>query len=260
MTEFSRFAGELAREAGRIIQSGFGQESNIRIKADTSPVSSIDLAVNNYVLQGIQQNFPNHTILAEEKSILVPDSDYTWVCDPLDGTVAFIHGIPTVAFSLALFQNGKLLLGLTYDPFLDRLWFADQNTPTVLNNKAVQVSKTAALEAATIGLPSWRKARFASPLLHPELEKASNYIVNTCSVAYMGSLVASGGLDAAIYLDCYAHDIAAVKILVERAGGKVTSLWGTDQPYNQDLNGAIISNGKIHDKLEAIVHKTILRG
>src|ERR1700733_11062705 len=97
---FRDFAVSLATEAATQLASDFHRNGPTSWKADGTPVTSTDLAVNDLVIDAVRQSYPSHSVLGEEKSALNGDSaEWTWVCDPLDGTIPFGHSIPTFAFS-----------------------------------------------------------------------------------------------------------------------------------------------------------------
>lgn len=113
------FASALAREAGVIIRSHFGFGIAKTVKEDSTPLTIADTTVNDLVVRKIQETFPDHDILAEEGSPPLRGKKDIWICDPIDGTVPFVQGVPTVTFALALVRDGVPILGVAYDPLLD---------------------------------------------------------------------------------------------------------------------------------------------
>ena len=221
--------------------ANFGLGMKKEWKADSSPVTKTDIAVNQLVIDQVAKFFPAHNVLGEEQSSLKNKSEYLWVCDPVDGTVPFSHGIPTFVFSLALVKDGEPILGLVYDPFMDRIFFAEKNKGAFLNGKKIKVNK---LDMSR-GVIGWDNAGMS------EMRKKFPNIACIClwCICYEGALVASGELQATYYGHIYAHDIAALKVIVEEAGGKVTDKQGKEQRYDQKINGALISNGLVHKQL-----------
>src|SRR6185369_6851970 len=96
------FALQMAQEAGGIIRSNFSMGMKKEWKEDVTPVTVSDLAINKDLIEGVKQHFPGHSVYGEEESALIDGAEYVWVCDPVDGTLPFSHGIPTCMFSLAL--------------------------------------------------------------------------------------------------------------------------------------------------------------
>jgi fructose-1,6-bisphosphatase/inositol monophosphatase family enzyme len=249
MNEKLEFAVGLAREAGEIMKENFSLGMKKEWKEDDSPITVTDIAINTLVLKAIQEKYPMHSFVGEEGSKVI-DSEYTWVCDPVDGTVPFSHGFPTFVFSLALTRNGESILGVIYDPMMDRLLHAEKGNGAFLNGKRITVSdntqfnKRMFIEAGGYSV---------LPTLQNVLADEGCRILSFYSCVYAGMLVASGELAGGIYKGDKSWDAAAVKIIVEEAGGKVTDLKGEEQRYDGEINGFIASNGLIHTKLVDLI-------
>ncbi|MBI4272350.1 inositol monophosphatase [Candidatus Uhrbacteria bacterium] len=254
--EYKQFAINLAKEAGGIMRANFMLGMKREWKEDNSPVTETDLKINQLVLDSIQKEFPDHSVLAEEGSALKAGSEYTWVCDPLDGTIPFSHGLGISVFSLALVQQGKSILGVVYDPFFDRLYYAQKNKGAFLNEKPIKVSSQQIFERGCVefSIPRHRTNEF--PSLYNNLRNTGAKTMSLLTTVHAGALVASGEFLATLYLLNHAHDVAALKILVEEAGGRVTDIDGNDQRYDRPINGAIISNGLVHDQLVDLIKKS----
>ena len=240
------FAVKLAQAAGKTMLKNFSLGMKKQWKEDNSPVTATDHAINQMVIEEIKKAYPDMSILGEEASHMIEGSEYTWVCDPIDGTVPFAYGVPTSVFELALVKDGEPILGIIYDPFLDRLFEAQKGQGALLNGQPIHVSdaKSFKLNIAGAGEPSMIAALYEN----------GARAMNVLSIAYVSALVASGELVAAIaYTWAGPWDIAAVKLIVEEAGGTVTSLDGKEQRYDQKINGAAISNGYLHESLLEII-------
>lgn len=255
---YKNFAIDLAKRAGEVIRANFVLGMEKEIKDDGSPVTKTDKAINSMVIGEVKKNFPDHAVIGEEESHVIENHEYAWVCDPVDGTVPFSHGIPTCAFSLALVHNGTPVLGIAYDPFMDRMIVGQKGKGAFLNGKKIAVSEKVGIEKAYITTTVFKHMTYPMHNFIDDLIfKYNSHHVGMNSVVYKCMLVAMGELDAAIFPHHTAHDIAAVKVIVEEAGGKVTDLWGDEQRYDQPLKGAVITNGKIHDELLEVI-KTYL--
>jgi fructose-1,6-bisphosphatase/inositol monophosphatase family enzyme len=238
---YKQFSINLAKQAGKIMLANFKGGMKKQWKKDHSPVTKTDLAINSMVIKEVKKNFPGHDVLGEEKSSRENNGEFLWVCDPVDGTVPFSHATPTFVFSLALVKNGKSILGVIYDPFMDRLFFAEIGKGATLNGKKIKVNK----EGLSNSVAGWG-AKTMSYLK----EKFPNVtFVSMHCICYEGMLVASGEFVAAFYDHVNAHDVAALKVIVEEAGGKVTDHHGKEQRYDGKINGALISNKKVHKDL-----------
>lgn len=256
--EYKDFAIDLAKRAGEIMRQNFKLGMSVEYKSDKSIVTEADIAINKMVIDKVKEEFPGHDILGEEESDIQANSEYLWVCDPIDGTSPFSHGVPTCAFSLALVKNGESIVGVCYDPFLDRMVFAEKNKGATLNNIDISVSNTQKpQENGLIDICSFIRARYQLWPLYETFAKLGVRTSKLGSIVYPGMLVACGEATAAIFPHTGCHDIAALKIIVEEAGGKVTDLFGNEQRYDQAIKGAIVSNGKIHDLLVKEVGKVL---
>jgi myo-inositol-1(or 4)-monophosphatase len=250
------FALDMARKAGEVIRTNFTMGVMKKDwKGDHSPLTVTDQTINAMVMGAVTDIFPNDSLIAEEGSVLKEGSEYVWVCDPVDGTFPFSHGIPICVFALALVKNGEPVLGVIYDPFQERMYFAEKGKGAFLNDRQIHVAENDKLERTLIGLGNWKNAYRQSGRLVETLMAHHAAVMNLGSILYMGMLVASGEFSATIFPGRQPHDNAALKILVEEAGGKMTSLSGEDQRYDQLVKGHIAANHKLHEQLVKIVQE-----
>lgn len=247
-------AHSLALQAGSIIKAELKLGITRKWKSDATPVTVVDQQVNQLVIDTIHSEFPEHSILAEEGSDLTRSKEFVWVCDPIDGTFPFMHGIPISTFTLALVQNGQPILGLIYDPFMDRLFTAQMGQGTKLNSETIHPSAVRTIENTTIGVVFWKgNMDIFSPLL-TKLTDAGGKIIDLCSVAYMDALVTTGELSAVIFPGLSAHDSAAAKIIVEESGGIFSSLTGEIDRYDEPVHGHIAAaNPKIYAQIQSLL-------
>ncbi len=252
--DYKNVAIDLAKKAGEILRANFKLGMDKQWKEDHSPVTETDIAINSLVLKEIKSHFPEHSILSEEGNDFSEKSEYVWVCDPVDGTHNFAHGIPTFAFSLALVQNGAPILGLVYDPILDRLFFAQRGKGATLNGEPIHVSFSAEVKRTVIGFGKTKGVINLFPI-NEELNGRGVRLIGGLSICYMGALVAAGELSAVIFGGRDPHDTAAVQILVEEAGGKATDLFGKNERYDQKVEGQLATNGLVHQEILDIISK-----
>lgn len=243
------FATSLAQKAGTLMRENFSLGMKKEWKEDTTPVTATDTKINEMVLKACEANYPQYSFIGEEGSRLI-ESEYSWVCDPIDGTMPFSYGWPTFAFSLALTRKGESILGVIYDPICDRLLHAEKGTGTFLNGKKIRVSEAPKLDLTTF-VETTGSRNF--PMLQDRLIAAGCRVLGLYSCVYGGMLVAAGELVGCIYKYDKPWDAAAVKIIVEEAGGKVTDLKGVEQRYDATINGFIASNGVVHQELIELI-------
>lgn len=245
---YKDFAINMAKDAGEIIRRNFVSGMSKEWKSDLTPVTETDYRINTMLIERVQKEYPNCGVLGEEESFN-EKAQNLWVCDPVDGTIPFSHGVPICTFGLALVKDGEVILGLIYDPFMDNMFFAEKGVGAFLNGEKISVSDRSETNKSLIELTNWARAPYYMANLLDLLEKDGAITTHYCSILYFCALVALGEYIGDIYAGDLPHDVAAAKIIVEEAGGKVTDLFGEEQRYDQKIKGAIISNGKTHQYL-----------
>lgn len=250
------FAKKLAYDAGEIMRKYFNQVDISRYKADNTIVTLADEEINQMVIDRVSENYPDHGVYGEEDSS-GRDKNILWVCDPLDGTAMYARGIPVAVFSIALVVDGEPQLGVVYDPWTDRMYSATKAGGAYLNDKQIRVNKySLADRGAVIGYDYVSGMPFNTLKAAYNLHK-NTYLMSIGSMVHGVILVASGVSVAYIASGSRPHDIAAAKIIVEEAGGRVTSIYGEDQRYDRDIKGAVISNGVVHDEIIRAIKKEL---
>ena len=246
---YLNFAIDIAKYAGKVILKYFSQDNGQKYKDDNTIVTLADTEINSYLITKVKEKYPNHAVDGEEEQF--GKSNYKWVCDPVDGTAMYARHIPVAVFSLALVIDGIPVLGVIYDPFTDNLYSAIKGQGAYKNSKPINVNNYKLDDIKSVAnFDIWPKAEYDIIDVIKELGKKT-YFVAIGSVIRACTCVASGEFNLAIFpgtkhKNC---DIAAAKVIVEEAGGKVTDLFGKEQRYDQNINGAIISNGVVHDEV-----------
>lgn len=252
MQQLLQFAISIAREAGDTMRLYYNSpEKGVQTKDDQSPVTLADTKINQLLITRVEQQYPAHGVLGEELSTFTDQRD-VWVCDPIDGTAPFIFGLPTAMFSLAFVRDGEPLIGVAYDPFMDRLFTAIKGEEAYCNDAVISVEKHP-MEKAQVAGPSYVAGLLRAQALYEDIAARGAYVPMFPGNVYKCTLIAEGRVHGRIFGGKGAHDIAALKVIVEAAGGKVTDLEGNEQRYDQPLKGAVISNGTIHDDLLDVV-------
>lgn len=256
MQDYVVFATSLAHQAGDVMREHFLHDTQTQVKADKSLVTIADIKINQLVIDAVAAQYPGHSVLAEEKSALT-DSTHVWVCDPIDGTYFFAHGIALGTFMLTLVIDGEPKVAVIYEPITNRLYHAIKGEGAYCNTVKLQVNTDTFGAGARIDVSDSKShaikdLRPIGNILHDKDIK----IECIRATGLVGSMVATGALTAALYPGKYPHDVAAIKLIVEEAGGRVTDLNGQSQRYDQPTNGAIISNGLVHDELIKIITQT----
>jgi fructose-1,6-bisphosphatase/inositol monophosphatase family enzyme len=251
MNDYLEFAKLLAHKAGDIMLKYFDQALQHHIKEDKQIVTIADEEINQMVIEQVEAVYPEHSILGEEASVN-KKSDYVWVCDPIDGTVPYSRGIPVSVFSLALVENGNPIVGVVYDPYTKRLYSAAKSSGAFLNDNPIKVSTKKLARHSIINVEWWSDAEYeVEGPLHKISAETNTYVLKIGSIIQASCLVAAGKFEAAVFSGTVGKymDIAAIKVIVEEAGGKVTDLFGDDQRYDKDIKGAVISNELVHSDI-----------
>ncbi len=256
MQGYLDFAQSLAREAGVIMNHYFLNDERTW-KEDATPLTKADTEINDFVITRIRQAYPDHSIHGEEKSDY-KNSTYMWVCDPVDGTLPYSSGISASTFSLALVIDGVSTVGVVYDPFNDRLFHAIKGSGAYINDVPMHVSDQTTLDNAIINTEVLYYPKFdlevpLSSAVRDILVDKGAKTIQLWSSVLSAVLVANGSLTAVIMNGKTIQDGAAIKVIVDEAGGKVTDMYGNDQRYDQPARGFIASNGHVHDELVQII-------
>jgi len=217
---------ELAKQSGEFIRP-FSSEPGLAIenKADASPVTHADRGAEELMRRLITQKFPHHGIIGEEHGSDRPDAEFVWVLDPIDGTKAFISGVPLWGTLIALLQRGEPVLGCIHQPILGQLMIGDGFT-TTLNGRPTAVRATTRLSEATLltsdtlNLAKYRNGAACERLVQQVK------LFRTWGDCYGYLLVASGWADICIDPIMNPWDIAALIPIVRGAGGTITDWTG----------------------------------
>ena len=249
MDEYLKFAIEFAMESGKIMLKYFNKDNGESYKFDQTIVTKADTEINQLLINKVKEKYPDHCVDGEEDQF--GKSNYVWVCDPVDGTAMYARHIPVAVFSLALVVDGEPKIGVVYDPFTKSIYYATKDKGAYKNGERIKVNDFPLEDMRSVShFDMWPEAEYN---VFDSIKKLGEktYFVGIGSVIRACMCVASGDFSLVIFpgtkhKNC---DIAATKIIVEEAGGKVTNLFGDNQRYDKDILGAIVSNGLAHDEI-----------
>lgn len=249
---FLDFALETAREAGQIIRLGWDTSFQIFEKGTGGDlVTEVDLAVEKAIFKKIGSKYAHHRHLGEETGGNISlDEGYVWVIDPVDGTTNFSHRFPFVAVSIALLHLGEPVVGVVYNPITEELFWATKGGGAFLHGKPCKVSSIDQLP----------KALLATGFAYDRRETDDNNYREFCHLTQVSqgvrragcasldlAYVAAGRIDGYWERGLKPWDIAAGILLVEEAGGKISSYEGGQLDIS---SGRILaSNGRLHTQL-----------
>jgi len=243
-------AQEAALAAGRLLKEELGQVREVRHKGFRDLVTELDLAAQAEITARIRQAFPGHGLMAEEDDSKPDLAGPIWIVDPLDGTTNFVHGLPAYSVSICLALDGKLTVGVIFDPERDELFWAKAGQGAWLNGRPMKVSGVDSLSQSLV------VTGFAYDVekhLDEDLARFGRMLVASQAVRRLGSAaldlawVACGRMEAFWEEGLQPWDLAAGALLVVEAGGVVTSLQGG--PFEL-LSGKILaSNGLVQEEM-----------
>jgi histidinol-phosphatase len=244
------FALQLADRADAIALEHFrSTRLAVETKPDLTPVTAADRAVEGALRAAIESERPGDEVLGEEYGLRPGrGSGRRWIVDPIDGTRNYLRGTPVFATLIALEQDGEIVAGVASAPALGRRWWAARGEGSFADGEPIRVSRVRSLKEATISYTSAAAAR------RPGLSEQISSLARRCSASrrledfWQHVLVAEGRIDAAIDPVVSVWDLAALKVIVEEAGGRLTDLAGD---VCLDGGSALSSNGILHQDVLA---------
>jgi len=240
---------EAVQHAEAIILKYLDKDMQVQLKDDQSPVTVADKEAEEAIKACIAATFPDHTFYGEEgeKPDLANHRGYTWIIDPIDGTKSYVRGNPLIATQLALLHDGEFIVGISNAPLMHELVYAEKGKGCFCNGKQVHVSGVAALPDAYVSFGSLKyfvqQGNIEALLALSQQARWARGIGDFWSY----HLLAQGKLEVMIEAPTKLWDIAALKVIVEEAGGTMTQLDG--QPVTAETRTALATNGVLHDEV-----------
>ena len=225
-----------SEKASKILIRDFGEIEKLQVskKGPRDFVTNADLKAEKIIIEELKKAKPNYSIICEESGIENnKDKDNTWIIDPIDGTVNFLHGVPHFAISIALKSKDEIVSGLVFDPIKNEMFYAEKNSGAFFNNQRIRVSKKNQIDDCLFVAGGKMKEE-------PNLP----YRKSGCAALDM-AYVASGRYDGYFQHNLNLWDIAAGIVLVKEAGGIVNKI---DLSINKNIK-IIASSADINPKL-----------
>ena len=225
-------------KASKTIIRDFGELENLQVskKGPNDFVTKTDRRVEKILIEELSKSKKNYSFITDESGeIIKKNKDCYWIIDPIDGTTNFLHGIPHFAISVALQIDSEIVIGLIYDPIKNEIFFAEKNNGSFLNNSRIRVSSRLNVDDCLFatnneGIDS----------IYPKLN-----LRNTGCAALDLAYIGCGRLDGFFHNKINLWDVAAGKIIIEEAGGKVNNI------HNFKFNKINIraGNSNIYEKM-----------
>lgn len=250
LTELLEFSVALARGAGDISLKYFRKQPETSRKADGSYVTIADREAEDYLRRQIAERFPDDGVLGEEEGELTGRSGRRWIVDPIDGTFAFVHGVPLYGVLVACEIDGAPTIGVVHMPALNEIVSAATGAGCSFNGEPARVSATRSLADALLLCTNFRECakhgfRDAAELLQHRARSS-----RTWGDCYGYVLVATGRADVMVDPVMNLWDCAPLLPILEEAGGTFTDWNGVG---TIDGGNAIATNGLLFDEVMALV-------
>ena len=223
-------------KASKILIRDFGEIEKLQVskKGPLDFVTNSDLKTEKIIIEELNKGRPDYSIISEENGIQKnKDIKNTWIIDPIDGTVNFLHGIPHFAISIALKHENEIISGLIFDPIKDEMFYAEKNNGAYLNNKRIRVSKKNNINECLFATSG-------------SIEKKMEFSYRKSGSAALDmAYIACGRYDGYFQKNLHLWDLAAGLIIVEEAGGMINKI---DLNNYKDIK-IIASSPDINEKL-----------
>ena len=206
-----------SEKASKVIIRDFGELENLQVskKGPKDFVTKTDKRVEKILIEELSKSKKNYSFITEESGkIINKNKDVFWIIDPIDGTTNFLHGVPHFAISIALQIKGEIMIGLIVDPIKNEIFYAEKNNGSFINNSRIRASNKSNVEECLFASNS-----NGIKSIHPKLNLRSSGCA-ALDLAYVGC----GRLDGFFHNKINLWDIAAGKIIVEEAGGKINEI------------------------------------
>ena len=224
-----------SEKASKVLIRDFGEIEKLQVsnKGPSDFVTNADIKAEKIIIEELKKAKPNYSILSEEKGSEKNKDDKTWIIDPIDGTINFLHGIPHFAISIGLKVNNQIIAGVIYDPIKDEMFCAEKDNGAYFNNQRIRVSKKTNLSECLFATGEKLDTDYKF-----QYRKSGSAALD---MAY----VAAGRYDGYFQKNINIWDIAAGIVILNEAGGVLNEI----DISNTKINKIIASSPDINSKL-----------
>ena len=245
---------EIIKEAGEILKEGYFSKKDVTFKATKDLVTKYDVAVENFLKQKFESEFKDFNVIAEESDNTNLEFSNSIIVDPIDGTTNFVNKVPHTCISVGVYKNKKPYIGVVYNPILDELYTAVVGEGAYLNDEKLQVSSENDFQRALLSTGFPYSNATNQDDLNDVIKKMKDILPRCQDIRRLGSaaidlcFVARGTYEGFYEMNLKAWDVSAGLIILQEAGGKVSSIDGSDYTLFEDKY-IVASNGSIHNEL-----------
>ena len=245
---------EIIKEAAEILKEGYYTKKDVTFKAKKDLVTKYDVGIENFLKEKFSKEFTDFNVIAEESDNSDIQFKDSIIIDPIDGTTNFVNGVPHTAISVGVYKDKKPYIGIVYNPILDELYEAELGKGSYLNGEKLEVSDESDFQKSLLstGFP------YTSGTNENDLNDVINkikIILPLCQdIRRLGSAsldlcyVAKGTYEGYYEMNLKAWDVSAGILILTEAGGKVSSIDGSEYRLFEDKY-IVASNNKIHNEL-----------
>ncbi len=238
---------DAAAAAAEVIRGLYRQNVRVEVKSDKTPVTEADVGAERAIRAVLEARFPGYGFYGEETGASAMEAEFVWLVDPIDGTKAFVREYPMFSTQIALMHLGELVLGVSSAPVYGELAWAERGQGAFLDGQRLQVSDIADLSSAALSAGNLKSLASSGAW-----GRYGEVVAEVSRIRGYGDflhyhLLAAGKIDAVIESDLNILDIAALAVIVEEAGGRVTDLAGG--PVTLATTNLLATNGRLHDRL-----------
>ena len=230
-----------SEKASKILIRDFGEVEKLQVskKGPADFVTNSDLKVEKIIIEELKKARPNYSFISEENGVENnKDTNNTWIIDPIDGTINFLHGVPHFAISIALRSKDEIVSGLIFDPIKNETFFAEKNNGAFFNNHRIRVSKKNQMDDCLFATGGQIDNKIDFPYR------------KTGSAALDMAYVACGRYDGYFQQNLNLWDIAAGIIMIKEAGGIINEIDLTSLKYIKVLASSTEINAKFIKKID----------
>ncbi len=236
-----------AASAAEVIRSHYAGDIAARTKADGSPVTDADVAAEQPSRAVVTSRFPGDGFYGEESAAERLDAEHLWLVDPIDGTKSFVRRYPMFSTQIAVRRQSRLEIGVSSAPAYGEIAWAERGGGAFLDGEQLAVSSVTQVEKAALSTGNLRTLASG-----PRWPAFGRLVARVDRIRGYGDflhyhLLASGRIDAVLESDINILDIAALTVIVEEAGGRVSDLDG--KPIGLETRSILATNGRLHEAI-----------
>ncbi len=265
---YTDFLQTTLKHASEIANKNFGDLSSVSTKKDDNNqvLTTTDLEIGTFIVQKIQDTYPDHNVIDEEAGVIDKKSEFTWVVDPIDGTSNFANGLRTYGIMIGLLDRSRPIAGGVILPAFQELYTAEKGSGAYCNEDIIHVTQENKLLSSLVayGIDGHQEDPERTK---KEMQILTNIVLQirnlrTTNSAYDMVQVASGKYGAFLNQTTKIWDNVAIQPIIEEAGGIVTDFWGNPIDYTDPISKAdqnftiCAASPELHKQLQEIIKES----